>query len=576
MNEGAAMKIRIFIIFFLCLPVLFVSAQGFPGFPAYTTGDSAIAEKYRLWAEEAIAAGNWQRAMAALERAADFTDVSSDISYLTAVAYAQADESRRLILHNLEQAIQTGRWKYYTEAQARLFQADQLIVMRHYSAALETLAICASLEGDNADIALLRLAALKGSGRNAEFRRHMHETLDHYPRDTRPLHILFRFAAEHKPADDDALMNTAFTRLPFLLGIDPDLAWEAAPFISNADEARLLVASYRSASFRPKPASVIPALNLGLIDDFEAVDELFGFSSEPVLDRYLITRVWELLRSEEGREYLAKKLRSFSGTITEDEDRDGYPESRAVYRQGVLQEYYYDYEQDSHDDLFIIFESGIPRWAEIVLLPSSGTVSPFNQNSRAFIFWEKYPAVQRTVLDKETCLYSPDYFRFTPIGFSETGASESTGGLMYPRLYPGSRDINRRLMVSMAVNMYRPCSEFEGGVEHIHFQQGIPLRAEVTLNGLLVSVTEFENGMPFVQRIDMDVDGVLETVRRFRKITPGEFTSSEYRPRLESVENTRDGSGIFGSEKLYRNDGSVVYSWDFNGDGIREYFLVIE
>jgi hypothetical protein len=543
-------------------------------------GDPAIAEKYLLWAEDAIGAGRWSQARAALERAVDFADVSSDISYLLALARSHENGSRRSVLQSLERAIGTGQWRHYTEAHARLMQADQLITLRRYSAALDTLAAYKTIAGETADAALLRLAALKGlvtSGTEprpasitlpvqVEFRRRMLETLDRYPRDPRPLRILFDYArGREMDRDDIALVEIALRRLPFLLESDQELAWMAAPFIGDVAEARRLMAAYRAGSlrsrqsvdFRPHHASIVPALNLGLLDDTSAADELFApdaHGDEMILDYDLILSVGALLRSEEGRDYFVRKLHSFTGAITENEDRDDYPESRAVYRQGSLQEYYYDSDQDGITDLFIVFNAGTPQRAEL-------TAPPSQERGRAqtLILWERYPLVQKTVLGNETYLPAPGGFPFAPIIFEELCASNSFAGLLFPRHDPRGQGINRHMLASHAVSLQRPSPEFEGGVEQVFIERGIPVRAEVTLNDVIISVTEFENGYPVIQRLDMDLDGRMETVRRFD------------RSGMRLSESDWHGGAVFGSAELYRKDGSVVYSWDLDGDGTREY-----
>jgi hypothetical protein len=542
----------------------------------FERGDPAVAEKYLLLAEYAIGMGRWRQARAALERAGDFADISSDISYLLALARSQENESRKLVLDSLQQAIGTGRWKRYTEAHARLMEADQLIALRRYSAALDTLEVHRAIAGETADAAILRLAALKGlinrSRRSepkpaslalpvlVEFRRRVLETMDSYPRDPRPLRILFDYARGRQPDRDDiALIEIALRRLPFLLEADQELAWMAAPFISDTAEARRLVAAYRAGSlkarqyadFKPNPASIVQALNLGLIDDSGATDEFF---TESTLDRDLIVSIGKLLRSEEGRNYFAEKLHSFTGAMIENEDHDDYPESRALYHQGSLQEYYYDADQDGVTDMFIVLNAGTPQQAELTtpLLRESG-------RPPMLLYWERYPLVKRAVLGSETWLSAPGGFSFAPVIFEELGGSGRYAGLVFPRLNFRSQGISRRIISSQAASVQRPSAEFSGGVEQIFFNRGIPVRAEVTHNNTIVSVTEFENGYPVVQRLDMDMDGRMETVRNFDRSV------------IKSTESDWYGGGIFGSAELYRDDGSVVYSWDLDGDGAREY-----
>jgi hypothetical protein len=275
------------------------------------------------------------------------------------------------------------------------------------------------------------------------------------------------------------------------------------------------------------------------------------------LEKELIITIGGLLRSEEGRNYLARNLHSFTGEITDNEDRDDYPESRAVYYKGGLQEYYFDADQDGITDLYVAFIAGTPQHAELSAMP----ISTQNGNGReqALVLWERYPSVQKTELGNETWIPSPGGFPFAPIVFEELGASNSYAGLLFPRNNRLGSGLNRRLLAYYAVSVQHPSTEFEGGVEQVFFAKGIPIRAEVTRKGLTVSVTEYENGYPVIQRLDMDMDGRMETVRQFD------------RRGLKSVETDWRGDGLYGSAELYRENGSVVYSWDMDGDATREY-----
>ena len=558
------MNLKVIVAVFIGLAVIFALPAQTEDWPE-SWGDPAIAEKYLLWAEEAIAAGQWGQAKAVLERAVDFADVSSDIPYLLALTRIRLRENRRGALSALKQAIETGRWDHYGEGEARLLEADQFIALRGYSAALNSLDAYKAVATDDAESAVLRLKALKGlnsagPGRDRfpaapsfspEFRRVMRETLDLYPRDPRPLRLLFSAAQGGEPAGEDlALVELALKRLPFLLETDPDLAWMAAPFTGDVTEARRLVGSYRTgslrarpeANFRPNPASLVPALNLGLLDDIDAIEEFFALArGELVLDKDLVTGVFGLLRSREGRDLFTEQLHSFTGVITEDEDRDGYAENRAVYRQGILQEYACDADQDGQDDLSIMFMAGDPQWAEL------------RGAEQVLLLWEHYPSVQRAVLGRETFLPAPGGFQFAPLQFIELGGSDSYAGLLFPRRDPRYQNVSRHTLASFAVSVQRLSGEFEGGVERVYLRGGVPVRAEVTLDGMTVSVTEFENGRPVTQRADLDLDGRMETLRRFRRGAGGAAGA------LESSESDWNGDGVYEYRELYREDGSVVH-----------------
>jgi hypothetical protein len=580
------MKVHFFayVVFFCFAASPLFAQQGSPG--DFSTGDSAIAEKYLLWAEEAITTGRLSEARIALERAADFTNVSSDISFFLALVRSDTNENRNLVLQALNQAIGTGRWSRYSESQARLFQAEQLITLRRYSDALDSLAVVRAAKGETIDLALLRLTALKGLVNNAaihnlpiadnpavvppvqaEFRRFMLDALNRYPRDPRPLRIFFNYSLVHFPQGDDiAIMELALARLPFLLNADPELAWMAVPFIDDVAEARRLLAAYRAGSygsrqrgnFIPNPASIFYALNLGLLDEMDAVEELFSPGESLVIDKELINNVGKLLRSEGGRDSLVLKLHSFTGSITEDEDDDGYPESRATYLRGDLQEYYYDAEQDGSSSLLVRFASGSPQQAELAVMPA---VLPGIGGAKALIIWEQYPSVLRVELGTENYQYAPRGFQFAPLKFIELGATNTYAGLLYPVRDPFYQTINRHMLGSFAVSVQRPSVEFEGGVEHVYLVKGVPVRSEDMLNGQVVSVTEFENGRPLIRYLDLDLDGRMETVRRFH-VSGGQGG-------LASSESDWSGDGTFSTAELYQEDGSVVYSLDADGSGVR-------
>ena len=465
-------------------------------------GDLAIAERYLQLAEDAISKDQWDRAKAVLERACDFSDELSDISYLMAHTSLKNGGSRRLALAVLDQAIKTGHWLRYTEAQAKLLQAEQLIILRNFSAALHSIEEYERTVGGNIESALMRLAIYKGLNNSTQFSYYMSEALSLYPRDPRPVKAFFNYARQKEPDEIDTdLLELILKRLPFILESDPDLAWMAVSHISDTEQARRLLSAYRSGSiktipdFKPNPASIIPSLNLGLIDDLDAVEELFGNIS---LDKDLIIGIGNLLRSEEGRNRMAEKLHAFSGEISEDEDMDGFPESRSVYKQGLLQEYFYDADQDGTNDTVVFFKAGEIQFAEIFSLPSTekGITS-------AIVLWEQYPSVQQIVLGKDVYFFAPRYFKYPTVSFIEIGASGSYSGLIFPVINLFCQRITQLMLFSYASSVQRPSPDFEGGIEYLQLDRGIPVRSEIKVNEKTVLITIFEKGEPVIQRMDL-------------------------------------------------------------------------
>jgi tetratricopeptide (TPR) repeat protein len=519
----------------------------FPG-----TGDTAIALRYLEWAEKELAAGRTAEALAALERGADYRGASSDLSYLLALVRSRTECSRFSVLEGCRLALETMRWARYTPEAARLLEAQTLTELRYFEEALRTLRDC---DQGAYETYYWKCRALKGLGSHGEFLRTLGLTMDRFPRRTEPVRLLFGYAAG-KEGDGETrqLLDTALRRLPVLLLEDPALAYGAAPFIRDKDEARRYVAAYRALE-NPDPASLPAALNLGLVDGTGAVEELLS----PALDKELVLTVRALLRSAEEGDFLSRNLWGFSGVITEDADHDGVIESAAMYQDGVLVEYRYDADQDRVTDLTVSFTQGLPSQALAAVSEGAGPAFPLDSKDRRQIrfVWEQYPALSYADLEDRRYIPRPRDFFYTPLRFIPLVEE----GPDYPIREEPLPVVTERTLLSFAAILEQPSELFAGGRERIELRGGIPVKSRIYLGEKTAAETEFVEGRPLIQRLDMDLDGRMETIRRFDPAVP-------YRTVLS--ESDWNGDGIFEYAETLQEDGGLKKSWDIDGDGIRE------
>ncbi|MDR2101241.1 MAG: hypothetical protein LBP43_01570, partial [Treponema sp.] len=439
-NSGESCLRRSLAVLLLLLVSGGLSAQ----YGEAAAGGRAVADRYAEWARRAMEEGRWAEAEAALERAADYADLSSELSWLLALVRLHEKRPPGTVLEALRRGIEADRWNSPSPPEeVRLLEAALLIRCRFYTEALEIL----SLIPEGADAALLRLRALMGLGDLPQFRSAMARSLERYPRDPRHAGLLFKFAGNLLPGEAGReSMDTVLRRLPILLEEDPDLAWKAVPFIGDTGEARRLVGAYRAGG-GGSPEAVPAALRLGLIGEPQAMEELFSVSGaspveaslgggpwrgavpgravllsgvfsfgvagpdlpggSPVLDKALILSVWELLRNTAAREEFRRNLLGFSGVITEDRDGDGFPESEARYEDGLVRRYVYDEGQDGLPELTVFFNGGLPFRGETAVFPEAGE----GGQERALVFWEQYPAVLRVELGDRRYFPKPlDFF----------------------------------------------------------------------------------------------------------------------------------------------------------------------
>ena len=499
--------------------------------------DSAVAERYAQWAKDAMDAGRWGEALAALERASDFADVSSDITYLLALARSRANQPRGFVLAPLEKALSLNIWNLCDREDARFLKIETLIAIRAYPAALAELSMVRKGPKE-AELTLMALVSFM----IPEFRLYMAETLDRYPRETGPVRVFFRYlkaeaAGDRNPEPEDLqLLELILKRLPVLVLKDPELAWMAAPYMRDTAEARRLVMAYRAVN-DPVPASLPAALRLGVIDDEDALEELFreelfpAPGKNPVLDIALLAEIWGLLRRQETKALFGRNLSVYTGVIIEDANKDGIPEISAKYNRGMLEQMFHNAAQDGIPNLTLQFEAGDPRQASVFVPPgfsdnllveytpefwvgySPEIWSPAISRKSANVVWERYPALLEVELDGVRYIPRPLDFHFSPVKFEELWGS----GVLFPRPDPSSPPLTRRVLVSRSVRVERASLEFSGGTEVVELNQGIPIRAREFVGDLMVSETEFLRGRPQLQLVDLNLDGRMDTARHFRR-----------------------------------------------------------
>jgi hypothetical protein len=448
-------------------------------------GDTSLAHNYFVWAQKKVDEGRWREARTGLERSLDFADVSSDIPYLLALVHLHEGAPRPLALEDAELALATDRWRYYTAEQGKLLRARILIGLYKFSAALDMLADVS----ESAEKCELQLLALKGLNNRAAFDTAAAFALDVYPRNPVFVRIIFTYFAMSDTLperNEEDLIYLCLRRLPFLIEYDPELAYLAAPFILNEDEAKMLVAAYL-ATYEPSVDSIPVALSLGLIDEQSAVDSLFS----AVIDKEALLSVWNLC-TDTGRTGIRERLLSWTGVITTDTDKDGIVETRTSYHSGRIASYMEDMDQEDAMELIVMFENGIPIRAE------TGDIT---------VQWERYPAILSADLKGVRYFPRPNDFFFEPLRFTDF----VQGGSLYPERNKQAVILTERTLIASAILLERDSMEFSGAKERIELINGIPQRSREYLDGRLVSETAYRQGKPLNRKLDLDLDGMLET-----------------------------------------------------------------
>lgn len=539
--------------------------------------DSAVAASYVSYALQSIEQGLWDDANRILEAASDFADVSSDASYLLGLVQKNMGRPVASVLESVRIARKTARWNLFSDYDAALIEVQLLLRIRAFN---EGLSLLATLPV-NADTAYYRLRAYAGLENTVQYLNQLRFILSAYPYDARPLRFYLRQAGRRLPySGEQALMDRIIRALPVLMQNNPDLAYLAAPFVSDKDYRIRLIAEYRAVQDTDSE-SLIPALENGLIDESTALRELFSTEThdrtqEPSLDRALLDSVWKLLRHDESRLQFQREISQYSGWIVEDEDGDEYYESRTLYRSGMPLRYLYDADQDGVLELDIAFFDGMPVSADMILYSdpeSPAFLKPLQTGNRrtAQLVWERYPYLQSVRVESYTYIPAPNGFPLSPVHFDGL----IPGVPDFPVLYP-VRDallprLSDRALLSFALIVERPGSFAPGSIERIRILESVPLKSEEWHEDRIIAITDYDRGRPFMQYIDMNLDGRMETRRRFRLSDEIHDDPFNINAELEYMESDLNGDGLYEYAEYYNRDGSILKSWDTTGDGHRNY-----
>jgi len=500
--------------------------------------ETPLAQLYVEGALKAITAGRWQDAEALLKQGADFSNVSSDLSYLLALVRFQLEQPVGAVLEALRQAKMTDRWQRYTAEAASVLEAQALIQMRQFDQALQ---ILQSLF-PSADVRFLQLKIFTLQNNQGQFSRLFSQVVNTYPLDPRFAALYFGYMKDKVPGSQDPqLVSLLLQRLPALQKTDPKLPLLAVPFIQNLSDRRRIIEAYLAQGNDLLPI-LSEALNLGVIDETTALNTL---ADQQRISVELLRKVWTQLRTDASRRLFSEKFATYSGRITEDSDKDGISEVIVEYQHGRIQMYRFDANQDRIDEIRVFFEQGLPQHAFI---------APYEDSLDVQVYWEQYPLVDHCTAGAVTYIPAPASFSYAPFKLKPIVGTYPEITLLFPEREQLLPRLTERSLVSFAAKIIRPGTLAKDSLETIELKNGLPLRSTETVKGRLISVLEFTLGQPDLQRIDMDLDGRFETIRRYRlgtvRLDPVEALA--YQQRYDSIESDWDGDGVFEYKETLR------------------------
>ncbi|MDR2481352.1 MAG: hypothetical protein LBD07_03545 [Spirochaetaceae bacterium] len=526
---------RRFILLLIIFPVLPVVS-----FPLDV--NAGMAEYYYDYLPKILSEKGAEPAEQFLLRAQDFADYSSDLSFELARIEITLERPRRLILAFLDRALTTNRWQHSSALDAHLYKALILNELMEYNEAIIEL----EHVPDSPQKEVLILGALLGMRYDVQFCLRIKSALAKYPYNEDIITLLYKYAVKiDNPSETDSELIDAVTER-IITSENQNLVRIAAPFMYDEEKAHWFLSAWYARCNPAIPRDSLPALmNLGVIDEDAAIDHLFvpGLQMpEPFINRKTLISVFNLLRTESTRTYFINKLASFTGAIAEDRNNDGIYESFALYNNGMIVLYINDNAQERIDRVIVHFTANALVNIEVA---QNGNIDFLGRAYRLpqyyNVEYDGYPAVRTISLGDVHYQFIPRDFYYEPVMLRPVfdGAP-----LIFPEFSFEESNLNERTLFSFSYSMERPSREFSGAVEEIRLLNGVRISSVERLNGRIISEMQFIRGMPFIQRVDTDLDGRLETIRHFIQNSSGLITI----PEIDYVEIDWDGNGVYERE----------------------------
>jgi hypothetical protein len=525
---------------------------------AYSEGASfgapSVARALLDEARQASGLGDWSTAASCLEAAAAQDPNDADVLYLSALAAVKRGLPFAPALGDLDAALGTGRFTYYSRRDASLLKAELLVRERRWREALDALGSPGPDTVADAAYRIVRARALAGLGDAAAFTAEIGEDLRRFP-DEASFARLFLARAGKVPASPRfrEIGETIVGRLRRYAAVDPELPVLAVPIIPDPSARRDAILAYR-ASGGKSAASTLRALEYGMIGEAAAAAEMLSGSYPAVLGD--LSSLMALAGSPQGRDEVSAALLSWSGTILVDADSDDVREGSFSLSKGLVTAWSRDSRQDGVVDEAASFAEGLPNGIRLS-----------RPDAEVEVKYSAYPAAASvSFTDKggrRIYAFGPEALSFAPLAMRPFPPSgKKTIYLPYPS---GSFDLSERNCAATALSVE---TLSEDPRETVVLDKGLPVSAVVYVGERVFAKRSYEKGRPVLELVDADGDGRFETQRGFAQDAGGSW-------KIAWIRSDLDGDGVF----EYREQALFPYlkEWDYDGNGsvdARQFELV--
>ncbi len=580
------MRIRLF-----ALSVCFAAAFSF-----VSAQETAVSLANRRTALRCLeAAGNyasqsaWSAAASQAQMGLSYDDSVSDLWYIYAVAVQKGGGSKAQVLPLVERALEVGNWVNYNRDNSRILYADILSDIGRSAEVFSVLDSNPPVFSSSAEYIRAKAYYRMGTPESyAAARNKISNARRIFPDDTRFPQLFFSY---EDPASEDPLVNRlAASFLSQIKLYDESTREDDAEFeimaaaFAKGEERRMQLQSFNARGLvHPLYAGI--ALEEGLMGQKEAFEYIASFADESLNVDYM--RAFMLMIDDEAVKAEAKEyFTAFCGEFTRDTNSDGIDDLTVSYYRGRPQHVAFDANQDGVLEWEVFCDFGVPV---------SGILydAAYLDALEADFTWQAFPALSTFVVKdqagRKVNIFNlmGDELVWTPVSMDYDRIISGVSGadFFFPTPNVDERRIGKIELAMASSSFTVPSTEREDSWINVTVLGGQMLSADYYHDGKLYAHTQFEDSVPVSRIVDADGDSVFETTEYYAPVSDMEASvhdgvvertimtnlfgtpsnGADFYLRMVQVDTNGDTVPDFTEE--YLNGGSVVSSWDTDGDG---------
>lgn len=525
-----------------------------------SVANKKTAVRYLKLSEQYAADKKWEEAKSNAKIGLAYDDSIADLWYINAVSDLNLKYPKYKIIPLLVKSLTQGQWVDYNRESARVMYADLLASTREFDQAL------AVLDGDpfiySADAEYIRAKSyynLHDENSIQKAREKIDAARRIYPDDKRFAELFFRYeyALGGRKEDNQKIADSFISLVSMYKNPGSELEMYASLFASGEQKVRMLK-SFNARSYK-SPMYPAAAIKEGLIEEVKALDYFYKFADKSVDFSVLKAFANSLTNPDCIREF-GEYLNAYNGQILIDTDGDLTFNMTVDYKRGRPQKISYDKEQDDRNEWTCECDFGVPVSVHLTEGELDIEYGSWPSVSRATYLGEGNSSKLTFNLVAESLNWTPFYIN------PDKDFKQSPGVEFFVPVVPEKvQNVSGQQLLYACSSYELPSKERKNAVIHVSVLDGMAQLGRYYVDDKMYAQTQFSQGLPAFRTVDMDGDGLFETVETYG------FSRDQKQNYISEQDELQIMTNLFGDGETGTGFYVKMIQVDSNGDTIPDF-----